>query len=325
MMPGRRLHNVAIAGLLLFGLLTSLSMSAQGAQPVLRVTPIALATPEQLMLLGRDPKPFESDASIFVQWSAMPDAIFQIRCPEAIVGLDSPYKTFLFVRRQRWQPDGPGGWKFDVPLQVAKFTTGKPYVPYPARLRGWVQAEEDHVDIRFQFVNQSESSLDPQSFWVCFLHEAAGTNSDRVVVPGVSHETLFLRDDGFLPWRAQESRFCFMPANGSALTEAGWQQSKYYEKLGRKPNIMPHPPADGVRAAIITRGDRKFITAITSDDAVVLGGKCEYPCIDLSLGFDELAPGESIELSTTAWFLEGDLNDLLARLKLFRRTKSPVR
>ena len=58
---------------------------------------------------------------------------------------------------------------------------------------------------------------------------------------------------------------------------------------------------------------------------MVLGGKCEYPCIDLSLGFDELAPGESIELSTTAWFLEGDLNDLLARLKLFRRTKSPVR
>ena len=311
-----RLHNVAIALVLLTGPLTSLAMSAEAAHPLLRVTPFAQATPEQLTLLGREPISFENDGSIFVQWSAMPDAIFQIRCPEGIVGLDSPYTKFLYVRGQRWRSDGPDGWKFDVPLQVARSSIGEPYAPYSARLRGWVRAGGDHIDIRFQFVNQSEKPLDPQSFWICFMHGTAGPNLDEVTVPGVSHDTLFLRDGRFLPWRAQESKFCFMPANGSALTEAGWQQSKYYEKLGRKPNIAPHPPAEGVRAAIITRDDRNFITAITSDDAVILGGKCQYPCIDLSLGFDELVPGETSELSATAWFLEGDLNDLLARLKL---------
>ena len=107
------LHHVAIALLLSTGPLTSLAMSEEAAHPLLRMTPFALATPEQLKSLGREPISFEKDGSIFVQWSAMPDAIFQIRCPEGIVGLDRPDKSFFYIRGQRWRSDGPDGWKFD--------------------------------------------------------------------------------------------------------------------------------------------------------------------------------------------------------------------
>jgi len=117
-----RLHNVAIALVLLTVPITSLAMSAEAAHPLLRVTPFAQATPEQLTLLGREPIPFENDGSIFVQWSAMPDAIFQIRCPEGIVGLDSPYKKFLYVRGQRWQSDGPDGWLIGNLISARSFT-----------------------------------------------------------------------------------------------------------------------------------------------------------------------------------------------------------
>jgi hypothetical protein len=281
------------------------------SEALLRLTPMACATPEQLRLLGREPIPFERDASMLVQWSAIPEGIFQIRCPEAILSLKNPRASFHLVRGQRWTADSANAWKFDNPLQVAHNTMGQPTVPYKARLRGWVRAAKDHVNLRFQLVNETEATLEPQVLWVCFMHGLRGPKQDQVAVPGISKDSFFQRDGQFLPWRTQETEFKFMPANGSALTKAGWQQYEDFKLRGPvEVNIRAHAPAEGLRAALVQRGTQQLVVGLRSADALILGGKCEYPCTDLGLGLDPLKPGDTAEVRATAWFLSGGLREL---------------
>ena len=297
-------------------------------EPALRLTPMARATPQQLKLLGRDPTPFELYWGIFVQWRDVPDGIFQLSVPEFVATLmDGSTK---FVCGHEWQADGPHGLKTDVPLQLVRrqkdnpFRPGHPYViepytPYAARLRAWVRAYEDRVEIRIQLENQSKTELSPQAMWVCFLQGWGGPKFDQITVPGLLRESYFRRDEKFLLWSDQIQKFRFMGAGGSALTEAGWRQiDDFTKRNGTAAKVRRHAAAEGIRAALIDRGGERHVVALTSDQAVILGGKDSNPCLDLGLDVGSLPPGASQEGRATAWFLRGGL-DVLAK-KLSERT-----
>ncbi len=303
---------MAITSLLLVGLLSG---PAAAEEPSLRVTPCDQATPEQIKLLGHDLPQLSREISLFVEWSKIPNTLFMMHFPEAIISLrrlrSSWAAGFVYIRELQKEPHGTGGWKFDVPL---KTDTRRPasvgITPYPCRIRGWITPAEDHIDLRLQFTNQSQQTLEPQSLFVC-TGQNLGATGDRVITGDY-----FMSEGKFLPWGPQESKFTFAPARIAALTEKGWQQYKWFEDRGYTPPVKPHPAADGCRAATIKYDGKEYVVGFASDDAVILGGKSSNPCQDLSLGFGPLKPGESAEVRATWWFIEGDLHDLLARLKV---------
>lgn len=286
---------------------------SEQAKSALCVTPCTLVTPEQVKLLGREPDQLEREQSLLVEWSKMPNTLFKMNFPESLLSLHSPVKSFDLVRELQWQTHASGGWKFDVSLKTSHGSLAKAGAPYPARIRGWITPAADHLDLRLQLTNQSQQSLEPQSLFVC-----TGQNLPATVERVITAD-FFMRDGKFLPWGPQEAEFMFAPANISALTKAGWQQYKWFESRDRKPPVRPHPPADGVRAGLINQGERQFVVALVSDDAIVLGGKSSNPCQDLSLGFGPLRPNETAQMSATWWFLEGGLDNLLTRLNTCKR------
>ena len=300
---------VAITSLLLVGWL---SRSAAAAGPSLRLTPCARATAGQIKLLGRHPDDLEREQALFVEWSKIPHTIFKINFPEAIIFLGrlarSGYAAgFVYVRELQWGVHGTGGWKFDVPLKTDQ---RNPPTPSPCRIRGWITPAEDHIDLRLQLTNQTRQTLKPQSLFVC-----TGRNLGKTAARLVTRD-YFLRDGGFLPWEPQEAQFTFGPAHIAALTEKGWQQFKWFADRGDTPPIKAHPAADGCRASVIQHDRKEYVVGFMSDDAVILGGKSSHPCQDLALGFGPLQAGESAEVRATWWFLEGGLDDLLARLNV---------
>jgi hypothetical protein len=293
----------------------------------IRLLPAANAGPEQVKLLGREPTPREREWALLVQWSEIPDGIFQLALPEFSIRLDKTGWT-RYVCGHRWQRAGLQVWRSDVPLQFEKPNPLKsdaprhlrrkfevePEVLYQARLQSSAEAFDDRVEIRMQLTNESNQSLDPQIFWVCFLHGWGGEDFNRETVPGISHDTFFFREGRFLPWRSQERDFVFMRASGSALTPLGWKQLQHFrERDGDALPVKRHQPADGLRAALIQRSTGSLVVGLTSPDAAVLGGKIEYPCTDLGLGMGVLEPGATATVHATAWFLKGDLEALHRR------------
>ncbi len=250
------------------------------------------------------------DHLIVARWERLPDAWWTIQAPEAICSILTRPGAFSFPQGMRWTAARPDAWRIEgvSDMPTATLEDGTPADPLGReRLDGVFGGEievigTDEIALRFTLQNNSDLMWRDLYAWVDLVHK-------HTPFP---QETYVHTDDGFKKFGSFGEIGGFAAAR--ALTPEGEALRDALFADGVPTTWSPPDQvADPLRAVTTDVDGEPCTVGIVSPQALVLGGNETSPRTDLGVGFGDILPGDSGTAEVRICFVEGTLDDLLAR------------